>query len=42
MECKRNVVTITLTRLNYLVYYLGNYVDDTPTETSIKSVLSAS
>ena len=42
MECERNVVTITLIRLNYLVYCLGNCVDNTPTETSLRSMLSAS
>ena len=35
MECERSVIAITLLRLDYLVYGLGNCVDDTPTETDL-------
>ena len=33
MKCERSVITMTLLRLNYLVYGLGKCIDDTPTET---------
>jgi len=31
MECERSVITMTLLQLDYLVYGLGNCVDDTST-----------
>ena len=36
MDCERSVIIMTLLRLDYLVYGLGNCVDDTPTETGLK------
>jgi len=35
MDCERSVITMTLLRLDYLVYSLGNCVDDTSTETGL-------
>jgi len=35
MDCERSVITMKLFRLDYLVYDLGNYVDDTSTETDL-------
>ena len=39
MKCEISVITMTLLRLDYLIYGLGNYVDDTPTETLFVWVL---
>ena len=36
MKCERSVITMTLLWLDYLIYDLGNCVDDTPTETGLK------
>ena len=36
MKCES--VTMTLLRLDYLVYNLDNYIDDTSTETGLKQV----
>jgi len=38
---ERNVITIALLRLDYLVYCLDNYVDDTLTETGLAARLFA-
>ena len=35
IECERGVITMTFLRLDYLLYILGNYVDDTSTETGL-------
>ena len=35
MECERSVITMTLLQLDYLVYGLGNCVDDTSTQTGL-------
>ena len=35
MDCERSVITMTLLQLDYLVYGLGNYIDDTPIETGL-------
>jgi len=35
MDCERSVITMKLFRLDYLVYGLGNCVDDTSTETDL-------
>ena len=40
MECKRNVITMTLFRLNYLVYDLSNCAGDTTTETGLTDDVS--
>ena len=39
MKCEISVITMTLLRLDYLIYGLANYVDDTPTETLFVWVL---
>ena len=36
IECERSVITMTLIRLDYLVYSFGKYVDDTSIETDLK------
>ena len=36
IKYEKNVIAMTLLRLDYLVYALGNCVDDTPTETGLK------
>ena len=35
MECERSVITMTLLQLDYLVYGLGNCVDDISTQTGL-------
>ena len=40
MRYERSVVTMTLLRLNYLVYSLGNCVDDTSTDTDLIRIRS--
>ena len=35
MKCEKNVITIILLQLNYLIYSLSNYVNDTPTKTGL-------
>ena len=36
MKCERSVMVITLLRLDYLVYDLGNCVDNTPIEIGLR------
>ena len=38
MRYERSVVIMTLLRFNYLVYSLGNSVDDTSTETDLRRI----
>ena len=35
MRCEKRVIIMTLIWLDYLVYGLGNYVDNTLTETGL-------
>ena len=35
MQCERSVITMTLHWHSSLVFSLGNFVDDTPTETGV-------
>jgi hypothetical protein len=37
MKCERIVITMTILWLDYLVYCLGNCVDDTSTETGLST-----
>ena len=38
MECERSVITVTLLRLDYLIYDLGNYVNDSLIETGLSKL----
>ena len=40
MQCERSVITMTLHWHSSQIFNLGNYVDDTPTETGLSKFLN--